>query len=1820
MLALLASVLTTVVTISPAQALATCAIGSAAQSNLTVEPSQPTVMYIDSGVTPRIDAAYVGYRIKNTTGATISGYWTSVTNFVGGVVSLANPLDKYVELPDLANNASTTVYFLVKATGATKTAQTHDFKIFNKRPDASTATNPYGCTFGFAKVAETIKASANKLDNGFPSVSAIGNIGETFTVTAQGATGTIGAGSADVGRILWFTPTAYSDFPTRAFRLESVAIKTSDNSTFSTGQNKAVWTYSNRLFVNTSILPDTGVVTSSEVGADPLSSKRFYRNVYTFRVIGKASGVVAPISQISSGTQIKHQATVATAAVNSSTTTSPITIAKTIDTTTANVGNLPKVTISGSTYVEVPYKVTLTNSASTTSRVDQVVDVPAQGGIYKAGSSQIKVGSASVISLANPETLTSESNLNPRPLHFIGPFDVPGLSTVIIYYKIYIPCVQGTYSNSASAYIGDYQIIASGVVGVPAVNITINETGTPTTYTNTTVTLLPDAVTTPVSSIDTSTATINGTIDINNDTRTSGSFEWGTSSTLATSAKIDLGTISATLYSDPLSKSSVLTGLTANTTYYYRIVGVVGTTRYEGQILSFTTLIQKSAPTVTTDPPSGVESTTATLNSTVSANLNSVYVQFLVWKTNDTVTVTVVDDPTTPYSNSGASPNPYTLLSGGFPAGISISMRDGAYPAVTALIAANATVYYIARIISDPANAAGTVLFTGVTRSFSMRTYTDQTITFNPISNITWGDASPTISPTASSGLTVTRSSNTPLVCTINGSGNIVIVGAGTCSISANQSGGINGGNYYNPAAEVSQSFEVLPKAITVNAVSATKLFGNSNPTLTYSFVGSLVNSDTFTGTISRVEGEAVGSYLINQGSLSLNSNYTLTYNSANFTITKRPITITADAISKVYGAVDPALTYTVTSGSLVSGDLFSGSLTRGSGNSVGTYAIETGTVTLNSNYELTVIGANFTITKKTLTLKADNKTKRSNTSDPVFTYSVTAGGLVGSDTLTGTLARFDSLNETPGTYSIETGTVGVNGAAASNYNFSVIAGSLTITDKVIPTLYWPSPSSIVYGTLLSNTQLNAEARETTTALSANCVYSPALGTLLSVGTHTLSVTCTPTDTTTYSSVSGTVSITVTGRPITVTADPQTKEYGATDPTLTYQVTFGSLLLGDSLSGALTRITGETVGLRSINQGTLTNSNYLITYSGASLTITAKSLTVIITAPDKQYDRDVDSLLNIGSLNGVIASDSGYVSVDSSKIVGTFANYNAATNKTVTLVISSGILTGSKSANYILVTPNNPTAAITKAPATVTANNVTVTAGSAIGIIGYTVTDFVPGDSGDPFTGITCLSDYDLNNDDSSTVRYTRCSGGTATNYTPTFVDGSVTIIDAGAVTYSVTYTAGTGGGTPPSESNKPAGGVFNAASASTLSKSGYSFNGWSCNGASTQAAGTPITMPSTNLTCIAQWIQNAQSSGGNTSQPTSSPAAKKKLIANLVTIASTPVKARAVPVATPTPSAKPSAPSSQTPSPTASPSPQPSNSSTPTPSSSPSQSAKPSTSPTPTPSPTTSTPALSQTTVIPTSGVKSISFSGVGVSKVAVVGNEVSVQARTGFSGATTVVITLQSDEEISKITAEVLVLPLAPGNPTATITESSGTRIRWDRSPNAIKYEVTQGGEVLCNTSSVTCSVSKDLASTSTIFVRSIGKSQTTSESVAAKYVAKPVTQVIPEIALVINFDTNKFNLDSGDRAQIQDFATKVLMFGYKEVDISGHTDSQGGVDNNLLSLNRAKSSREFLLSLIPALKVTINGFADAVNVASNLTAEGMARNRRAEFRVVR
>ncbi|MFF6503456.1 MBG domain-containing protein, partial [Pseudomonas aeruginosa] len=98
----------------------------------------------------------------------------------------------------------------------------------------------------------------------------------------------------------------------------------------------------------------------------------------------------------------------------------------------------------------------------------------------------------------------------------------------------------------------------------------------------------------------------------------------------------------------------------------------------------------------------------------------------------------------------------------------------------------------------------------------------------------------------------------------------------------------------------VGNDLRITPAQLNVIADAKTKVYGDADPALTYQVSG-LKNGDTAGavlngGSLSRVAGENVGVYGINQGGLGLVSgNYDLAYQGNNLTITKALLNVIAD-------------------------------------------------------------------------------------------------------------------------------------------------------------------------------------------------------------------------------------------------------------------------------------------------------------------------------------------------------------------------------------------------------------------------------------------------------------------------------------------------------------------------------------------------------------------------------------------------------------------------------------------------------------------------------------------------------------------------------------------------------------------------------------------------------------------------------------------------------------------------------------------------------------------------------------------------------------
>ncbi len=428
-------------------------------------------------------------------------------------------------------------------------------------------------------------------------------------------------------------------------------------------------------------------------------------------------------------------------------------------------------------------------------------------------------------------------------------------------------------------------------------------------------------------------------------------------------------------------------------------------------------------------------------------------------------------------------------------------------------------------------------------------------------------------------------------------------------------SGIVNDGN---GGANYSYTYVAAPgtinqRGITVTANSGqTKVYGNSDPTLTYQLTsGSLVAGDSLTGGMSRASGENVGGYTILQGTLTAGPNYALSFVAATFTITPRAITVAAAPDTKVYdGTTASSASPSITSGSLAFADVANFSQVYSDKNAgTAKMLVPSGSVSDGNggnNYAVTFLdNTTGVITARPLTVAAgtDNRIYDGTTSSSVIP-AITSGSLAVGDVAEFS-ESFDTRDVGVGKTLTPSGSVN-DGNGGNNYAVTFVASStgaitarpITVTAIAATKPYDGTTSSSAVPAITSGSVAAGDTADFTESYDTSNVgtgktLTPAGSVNDGNGGNNYSVTF----------VTNSTGV-ITQRAVTVTADPKTKLIGQPDPALTYQVTSGSLLPGDSFSGALTRVPGETSGSYPILQGTLAlDSNYALTYVGANLTV-----------------------------------------------------------------------------------------------------------------------------------------------------------------------------------------------------------------------------------------------------------------------------------------------------------------------------------------------------------------------------------------------------------------------------------------------------------------------------------------------------------------------------------------------------------------------------------------------------------------------------------------
>jgi hypothetical protein len=358
-----------------------------------------------------------------------------------------------------------------------------------------------------------------------------------------------------------------------------------------------------------------------------------------------------------------------------------------------------------------------------------------------------------------------------------------------------------------------------------------------------------------------------------------------------------------------------------------------------------------------------------------------------------------------------------------------------------------------------------------------------------------------------------------------------------------------------------------------------------------------------------RTTGENVGSYTITPGGLT-SGNYAITFNTGTLSITKAALAVTADSKTKTYGSPDPTLTVTYTG--FVNGEtpaVLTGTLSivRATGENVGSYIITPSGLS-SGNYAITFNTGTLTITKATLTVTAQSKSKVYGSPDPALTFLVS--GLQFSDTqagvLSGGLSRVAGESVAGSPYGITQGTLTANG----NYNISFTGGILSITPAALSVT--ADAKSKIYGAAdpsFTVTYIGFVNGETSAVLGGTLTFTRAPG--QDVGSYAI----TPAGQTSvnYAITFNSGTLTITKAPLSVTADSKTKPFGSVDPV--YTASYSGFVNGDtsaSLAGTLvfSRTAGESVGTYAITPSGLTSGNYNITFNAGTLTITATAPTI----------------------------------------------------------------------------------------------------------------------------------------------------------------------------------------------------------------------------------------------------------------------------------------------------------------------------------------------------------------------------------------------------------------------------------------------------------------------------------------------------------------------------------------------------------------------------------------------------------------------------------
>ncbi len=448
-------------------------------------------------------------------------------------------------------------------------------------------------------------------------------------------------------------------------------------------------------------------------------------------------------------------------------------------------------------------------------------------------------------------------------------------------------------------------------------------------------------------------------------------------------------------------------------------------------------------------------------------------------------------------------------------------------------------------------------------------------------------------------------------------------IAAGSYIVSAVASGN------YTGSGSAPLMIAKAPLAVTANI--QTKIYGTSNPALTYTLSGFVngetasVVSGTASVTTTATGSSGVGMYAIVPvvGSLAAANYAFATFTNGTLSVTPAAVTVTANSKTRGYGAGNPA--FDATYAGFVNGDtaaIVSGtpafSTMATSSSPVGTYAITPTLGTLTAaNYSFgPFVGGTLTIAKANLAATADNQTRLYGSTNPALT--IRYAGFLNGDTvaaITPPLAYTTATQSSPvGSYPIV-----LSGGSATNYAITLANGTLAVTKAALAVT--ADNQSRTYGTAnppLTYTLAGFRNGDTAAVVSGGASVGTAATNASPVGTYAIVPGIGTLDAVNYTFGPFNSGVLTVGKAVlTATADNQSRPYGAANPTLT--VSYRGFINGDTSTVLSTPVVATTSASATSPVGTYpivpaggAAANYSLSYVNGSLAVTSATAPVTL--------------------------------------------------------------------------------------------------------------------------------------------------------------------------------------------------------------------------------------------------------------------------------------------------------------------------------------------------------------------------------------------------------------------------------------------------------------------------------------------------------------------------------------------------------------------------------------------------------------------------------